>query len=82
MKVNIEREEREINRGDIVHYLGKCCIVVEERYSTVCLLVNLGTGIVCERFDDINSLRRWQGISLLVKNNEAVLSRGEQEEPF
>lgn len=82
MKVNIEREEREINRGDIVHYAGRNCIVAEEMFTPSCMLINLETGVVIERYSNIDELRKAHEITLLAKSDEVVLNKKEQEVPF
>lgn len=82
MKVNITRNNSEIERGDIVHYDGKDCIVAEELFSPVCMLINLGSGLIVKKFEDINHLKRHSGVTLLAKGNEVELSNSEQEVPF
>lgn len=82
MRVDISRDNRPIERGDIVHYAGKSCLIAEEMYSPRCILISLGTGVIIERAENINHVRELSGIELLAKCDEVVLSKKEQEVPF
>lgn len=82
MKVDLSKDSRTIDKGDIVYYSCHNCLVAEELYSSRCVLINLNTGVIIERVEDINSVRSLSGIRLLAKCDEVILQKYSQEVPF
>lgn len=82
MRVDLSKDNRLIEKGDIVRYIGKNCLVAEELYGSRCILINLDTGVVVEGVEDIRYIRNLSGIELLAKCTEVVLNKDKQEVPF
>ena len=81
MRFNLKRKEEEINRGDIVEYIGSTCLVAEDKTDTNIYLVSLTTGLVVKEFTYICELRRDENVTLIAKHSEIEL-RLVEEVPF
>lgn len=75
----IEFSNRTIERGDIVKYEERICLVAESRYAPTIYLVNLKNGLITGEFSSIDDIRYNTCIALLAKNDDVKLSsKGEE----
>ena len=73
----IEFSNRIIERGDIVKYEERICLVAESIYTPTIYLVNLKNGLIAGEFINIDDIRCNTCIVLLAKNDDVKLSSKE-----
>lgn len=73
MRINIDEDTREIERGDIVRFNDKICLITEAVFTSKIYLINLSCCLVAEEFRDIEQVRECGLVSLVAKGSDIEL---------
>lgn len=75
----IEFSSKTIERGDIVKYEERVCLVAESRFAPTIYLINIKNGLITGEFSSIEEIKYNTCIALLAKNDDVKLSNKGEE---